>query len=177
MTYAKEKAFEFTDTEGGVSSFAVEALIAAVIEKCAVVAGRTPGSAEQMSNIRALAASPALQPAPPPLGFTLEEPGPGCMAAAPQLSVPAEPRHLGSQRVDLDDRHDEGKVNAAWTAMRAPLAKDAMKALRMVAEAHCIEACDDDECYFPRCIGDGCEGEPAEPVDPPAAPPAGTAKP
>ena len=71
-------------------------------------------------------------------------------------------RKLGSQCIDVEDRFDEEKLGAAKEAMATPLAKAAWEALRAVAEQHGIEACDEDECYFPRCLGDGCEAEPKE---------------
>jgi hypothetical protein len=36
-----------------------------------------------------------------------------------------------------------------------------LKALEDIAERHGLEACDPGgECYFPRCLADGCEAEP-----------------
>lgn len=43
----------------------------------------------------------------------------------------------------------------------APLHAKALAALHELADANGLEACDPGgECYFPRCLADGCEGEP-----------------
>ncbi len=40
----------------------------------------------------------------------------------------------------------------------APLHQRAIDALQVLADQHGLEACDlDGECYFPRCLADGCE--------------------
>lgn len=42
-----------------------------------------------------------------------------------------------------------------------PIHVEALKALEDIAERHGLEACDPGgECYFPRCLADGCEAEP-----------------
>jgi hypothetical protein len=46
----------------------------------------------------------------------------------------------------------------------SPLHQKAIDSLQVLADQHCLEACDPGgECYFPRCLADGCEAEPAAP--------------
>jgi hypothetical protein len=49
-------------------------------------------------------------------------------------------------------------------AMDTPVARDCWAALKGVADKHGLVACDEGgECYFPRCLADGCEAEPRDP--------------
>lgn len=67
----------------------------------------------------------------------------------------------------LCDCHPDGLTSPKpdnWKP--SPLHTRAINVLQDLADELCLEDCDDDECYFPRCLADGCEAEPCAPDAP-----------